>query len=226
MPVTLGNEDFRTTIPDKVLEIVRGLRYFIVEDLRSARRYLRLIDPKFPIDETTFLELSEHTHDPDYLHYLDPAINGHNMGLLSEAGLPCIADPGSIIVAMAHAQKIKVAPLTGPSSIILALISSGLNGQSFTFNGYLPVKAAELAPKIKEIEKKAAQGYSQIFMETPYRTEKLFDTLTSVCNGNTKLCIAVNLTLPDESINTMTISQWKNHRPALDDKLVIFVMQQ
>ncbi len=144
LPVTLGDDDFQKVIPEKVLEKIRGLRYFIVEDLRSARRFLRLIDKKFPIDESTFLELSEHTSDPEYAHYLDPVINGNDMGLLSEAGLPCIADPGSKIVRMAHEKQIKVSPLTGPSSIILALISSGLNGQNFTFNGYLPIKPADL----------------------------------------------------------------------------------
>src|SRR5512133_2122899 len=140
VPVTLGGDDYKYVIPDKVLEIIRGLRFFIVEDLRSARRFLRLIDRQFPIDDSTFLELSEHTNDPEYLHFLDEAEKGNNMGLLSEAGLPCIADPGSLIVMMAHKKNIKVTPLTGPSSIIMALISSGLNGQSFSFNGYLPVK--------------------------------------------------------------------------------------
>lgn len=225
MPVTLGDEDFQKVIPERVLEIIRGLRYFIVEDLRSARRFLRLIDRKFPIDDSTFLELSEHTVDPEYEHYLDATGNGSDMGLLSEAGLPCIADPGSKIVMMAHQKKIKVTPLTGPSSIILALISSGLNGQSFTFNGYLPIKPAELTPRIKEIEKRASQGYSQVFMETPYRAQKLFDLVIALCNNDTKLCIAENITLPDESIRTMTIAQWKKNQPALEDRLVVFVMQ-
>lgn len=225
IPVTLGSDDFQNVIPEKVLDIIRGLRHFIVEDLRSARRFLRLIDRTFPIDESTFLELSEHTADPEYRHYLDPAVEGNDMGMMSEAGLPCIADPGSKIVMMAHQKSIIVTPLTGPSSIIMALISSGLNGQSFTFNGYLPVKSGELTVKIREIEKKASQGYSQVFMETPYRTMKLFETLISTCNGNTKLCIASNITLPDESIKTMTISQWKKNQPVLDDRLVVFVLQ-
>ena len=225
LPVTLGDDDFQKVIPEKVLEKIRGLRYFIVEDLRSARRFLRLIDKKFPIDESTFLELSEHTSDPEYAHYLDPVINGNDMGLLSEAGLPCIADPGSKIVLMAHEKQIKVSPLTGPSSIILALISSGLNGQNFTFNGYLPIKPADLNSKIKEIEKKASQGFSQIFMETPYRAQKLFQTLISLCNNDTRLCIAENITLPDEIIRTMSIAQWKKDQPSLHDRLVVFVLQ-
>jgi len=225
VPVTLGGEDYQYVIPEKVLDAIKALRHFIVEDLRSARRFLRLIDRQFPIDESTFLELSEHTTDPEYLHYLDPAENGNDMGLLSEAGLPCIADPGSIIVRMAHEKNIKVTPLTGPSSIIMALISSGLNGQSFTFNGYLPVKPAELSAKLKDIEKKAASGYSQIFMETPYRAQRLFEMIISLCNKHTQLCIAENITLHDERIRTMSISQWKKNQPSLNDRLVVFVLQ-
>lgn len=225
IPVTLGGDDFQSVIPERVLDIIRGLRYFIVEDLRSARRFLRLIDKKFPIDESNFLELSEHTADPEYLHYLDPTLEGIDMGIMSEAGLPCIADPGAKIVMMAHQKNIRVIPLSGPSSIIMALISSGLNGQSFTFNGYLPVKPGELTVKIKEIEKKASQGFSQIFMETPYRTQKLFDLLMTLCNDNSRLCIATNITLPDEFIRTMSIAQWKKNQPSLNDRLVVFVLQ-
>ena len=226
VPVTLGNDDYQYVLPGKVLDIIRGLRFFIVEDLRSARRFLRLIDRHFPIDESTFLELSEHANDPEYLHFLDPAENGNNIGLLSEAGLPCIADPGSLIVMMAHRKGIKVTPLSGPSSIIMALISSGLNGQSFSFNGYLPVKPAELSLKIKEIEKKAAHGFSQIFMETPYRAHRLFEMIISLCNDNTLLSVAENITLSDEKIRTMSISEWKKNRPSLNDRLVVFVLQR
>jgi 16S rRNA (cytidine1402-2'-O)-methyltransferase len=225
IPVTLGGDDYQKVIPEKVLEIIRGLRNFIVEDIRSARRYLRLIDRKFPIDDSIFFELNEHTGDQDISHYLDPLLEGSDIGLMSESGLPCLADPGSGIVAMAHNKNITVSPLTGPSSIILALISSGLNGQNFTFNGYLPVKAAELSAKIRELEKRASQGYAQIFMETPYRTQKLFDTILSNCNDSIKLCIAENITLPTESIRTKRISEWKKNQPSLNDRLVVFVLQ-
>jgi 16S rRNA (cytidine1402-2'-O)-methyltransferase len=184
-----------------------------------------LIDKKFPIDDSIFFELNEHTGDQDISHYLDPMLEGSDIGLMSEAGLPCLADPGSVIVEMAHNKNITVSPLTGPSSIILALISSGLNGQNFTFNGYLPVKPAELSAKIRELEKRASQGYAQIFMETPYRTQKLFDTIMSNCNDNIKLCIAENITLPSESIRTKRISEWKKNQPSLNDRLVVFVLQ-
>jgi 16S rRNA (cytidine1402-2'-O)-methyltransferase len=225
IPVTLGDDDYRKVLPDGVLELVRKLRHFIVEDLRSARRFLRLIDRQFPIDDSLFLELSEHTSDPEYAHYLDAIDSGNDMGILSEAGLPCIADPGSLIVAMAHRKGIKVVPLSGPSAIILALISSGLNGQNFTFNGYLPVKNQELVAKIKELEKNSSKGVTQIFMETPYRAQRMYETLVSSCQNETRLCIAENITLPSESIRTMTIGEWKNKKPDLDDRLVVFVLQ-
>lgn len=225
IPVTLGGDDFLKVIPEKVLGITRELRYFIVEDIRSARRYLRLIDKSFPIDDSRFFELNEHTGESDISHYLEPAIKGFDIGVMSEAGLPGIADPGARIVALAHRKKLTISPLTGPSSIILALISSGLNGQAFTFNGYLPVKPNERSVKLRELEKRAGEGYAQIFMETPYRNHKMLDSILSVCHGDTMLTIAMEITLPSESIRTMKISEWRNDQPQLKDKLVVFVMQ-
>jgi 16S rRNA (cytidine1402-2'-O)-methyltransferase len=225
IPVTLGGDDFLKVIPEKVLNITRQLRFFIVEDVRSARRFLRLIDKKFPIDETVFYELNEHTGESDITGYLEPLKNGSDIGLLSEAGLPGIADPGAKIVALAHRKRIVVTPLTGPSSIILALISSGLNGQNFTFNGYLPIKPGERSAKLRELEKKAGEGFAQIFMETPYRNQKMLESVVATCRSDTRLCIAVDITLPDESIRTLSISEWKRDLPQLNDKLVVFVMQ-
>lgn len=225
IPVTLGGDDFQKVIPEKVIAITRQLRFFIVEDVRSARRYLRMIDKQFPIDDTEFYTLNEHTGRSDIEQYLEPVKNGSDIGLLSEAGLPGIADPGAMIIALAHKKKIVVTPLSGPSSIILALISSGLNGQNFTFNGYLPVKPAERAAKLRELEKKAGEGFAQIFMETPYRNQKMLESILATCNNDTQLCIASEITLPDEFIRTMTISEWKRDLPSLNDKLVVFVMQ-
>jgi 16S rRNA (cytidine1402-2'-O)-methyltransferase len=225
IPVTLGGEDYSNVIPEKVLSLTRLLRFFIVEDIRSARRYLRLIDKDFPINDCVFYELNEHTGDSDIENYLTPVKDGNNIGVMSEAGLPGIADPGARIIALAHSRKITVKPLSGPSSIIMALISSGLNGQNFTFNGYLPVKPAERAAKLKELERKAREGCAQIFMETPYRNQKLFETITAACQNETKLCIAVDITLPTESIRTMNIYEWKRNLPSINDKLVVFVMQ-
>jgi 16S rRNA (cytidine1402-2'-O)-methyltransferase len=225
VPVTLGGDDFRKVIPEEVLSKTKQLRFFIVENTRSARRFLRLIDKQFPIDDSVFYELNEHTPDSEIGQYLEPVYNGSDIGVLSEAGLPGIADPGAKIIALAHRKKITVSPLTGPSSIILALISSGLNGQNFTFNGYLPVKPAEKQMKLRELEKKAGEGCAQIFMETPYRNQKMLETIIATCHGDSLLCIAVDITLPDESIRTMRISEWKKDLPNLNDKLVVYVMQ-
>jgi len=225
IPVTLGGDDFSKVIPERVISLTRLLRFFIVEDVRSARRFLRLIDKEFPINDTVFFELNEHTRDSEIAQYLDPVLKGSDMGIMSEAGMPGIADPGARIVALAHQNKITVTPLSGPSSILLALISSGLNGQNFTFNGYLPVKPAEKAARLKDLEKKSREGYAQIFMETPYRNQKMFESIISSCDNNTMLCIAADITLSSESIRTMKISEWKRNIPALNDKLVIFVLQ-
>jgi 16S rRNA (cytidine1402-2'-O)-methyltransferase len=225
IPVTLGGEDFSAVIPEKVIQITRKLRFFVVEDIRSARRFLRLIDKAFPIDETCFFELNEHTAEDDISHFLEPAIKGSDTGLMSEAGLPGIADPGARLIAIAHRKRITVTPLAGPSSIILALISSGLNGQNFTFNGYLPVKPAERAARLREIEEKAHKGYAQIFMETPYRNQNMLEAILTVCNNDTTLCIAADITLPSESIRSMKISEWKSDKPDLKNRLVVYVLQ-
>jgi 16S rRNA (cytidine1402-2'-O)-methyltransferase len=225
IPVTLGGEDFLKVIPEKVISLTRQLRFFIVEDIRSARRFLRLIDREFPIDDTVFFELNEHTAESDISDYLEPILKGSDIGVMSEAGLPGIADPGARIVALAHRKKITVTPLSGPSSIIMALISSGLNGQNFTFNGYLPVKQEERSGRIRELEKKASEGFAQIFMETPYRNQKMLESLLYKSHNDTKLCNAVDITLQTESIRTMKISEWKKDPPDLKDKLVVYVMQ-
>jgi 16S rRNA (cytidine1402-2'-O)-methyltransferase len=225
VPVTLGGDDFLKVIPQRVISLTRELRYFIVEDIRSARRFLRMIDKEFPIDESQFFELNEHSSESDAVNYLDPAIKGLDMGIMSEAGLPGIADPGAIVIAMAHRKGLTVTPLSGPSSIIMALISSGLNGQNFTFNGYLPVKPAERAAKLRELEKAAGTGFAQIFMETPYRNHKMLDSILSTCRNDTMLCIAADISLPTESIKTKRIADWKSDPPGLKDKLVVFVMQ-
>ncbi|HBQ83416.1 MAG: hypothetical protein A2X03_18610 [Bacteroidetes bacterium GWA2_40_15] len=224
LPVTLGGDDFSYVIPARVINITRQLRFFVVEELRSARRYLRKIDKEFPIDESNFSVLNEHTTEDEIEQLLDPINIGYNIGLMSEAGLPCIADPGARIVSLAQKKRIEVIPLSGPSSIILALIASGFNGQNFTFNGYLPVKPAERMIKIKELEKRSKTGCTQIFMETPYRNQQMFDSIINVCNNETLLCLAIDITLPSETIKTMKISQWNKGVPSLKDRLVIFII--
>jgi 16S rRNA (cytidine1402-2'-O)-methyltransferase len=225
IPVTLGGSDFRLVVPEPVIKLTTSLRYFIVENIRSARRYLRLIDNEFPIDESVFFELNEQTSDYEISSFLEPVMNGNDIGLMSEAGLPGIADPGKNLLNEAHNRNIKIIPQSGPSSIILALISSGMNGQNFTFNGYLPVKQAELYAKLSEIEKRSKTGEAQIFMETPYRAQKMFESVLSVCKAGTKLCIAAEITLPTEFIKTKKISEWKKEIPELNDRLIIFILQ-
>lgn len=225
IPVTLGDGDYHKVIPDKVLSATRSLRIFVVEDLRSARRYLRLIDKDFPIDETTFLELNEHTNDSEIGHYLDFVLKGSDVGIMSEAGLPGIADPGAKLISLAHRKKVRVVPLSGPSSILLALISSGLNGQNFTFNGYLPVRPADRAAKLRDLEKKSRDNCAQIFMETPYRNQRMLESILSVCSNETMLCIATDITLPDENIRTMTVGDWKRNIPSINDRMAVFILQ-
>lgn len=225
IPVTLGGDDPGQVIPERVILLTRSLRYFVVENIRSARRYLRLTDRSFPIDDSVFFELNEHTSDSEISSFLEPVTKGIDIGLMSEAGLPGIADPGTNLIASAHKQNIRVIPLSGPSSILLALISSGMNGQNFSFNGYLPVKPAERDAKLRDIEKRSGSGESQIFMETPYRSQKLLESILKVCNANTRLCVAADITLHSEFIKTKVISDWRKNIPQINNKLVIFIIQ-
>jgi 16S rRNA (cytidine1402-2'-O)-methyltransferase len=225
IPVTLGNENPETVIPAEVIRTTCGIRHFVVENTRSARRYLRLIDRSFPIDESYFTELNEHTTDKEIEELLHPVKEGNDIGIMSEAGLPGIADPGARLVALAHQQSIKIVPLSGPSSIVLALIASGMNGQTFTFNGYLPVKPLEREKSLKEIERRASGGVAQIFMETPYRNQQLLDSVLQVCKPDTRLCIATDITLETESITTKRVSEWKRSVPAIKNRPSIFIIQ-
>ena len=224
IPVTLGGDNYKKVIPDEVLRLTDSLRYFIVEELRSARRYLRLINNNFPIDESVFYELNEHTGNNDLKAYFEPVLKGFNMGLMSEAGMPGIADPGSRIVEIAHRKNIRIVPLAGPSSILLALIASGLNGQNFSFNGYLPAKTHEASIKLKELERKSVNGQTQIFMEAPYRNQKLFEIILTTCNPETLLCIATDISLTTESIKTQKISEWAKKKPDLNKRPTVFLI--
>ncbi len=224
IPVTLGEGDFRNVLTDHSVKIALSLRHFVVEDLRSARRFLRMLDKSFPIDESIFFELNEHTADEEAASFIKPAEEGRSMGLLSEAGLPGIADPGMLLTRTAHSKGIRVIPLSGPSSVMLALAASGLNGQCFTFHGYLPSKAAQRESRIREVDSSARSGYSQIFIETPYRAHAMAESLLKICRPDTMLCIACDITLESESIQTMTISGWRKHLPEIDGRLVVFIL--
>jgi 16S rRNA (cytidine1402-2'-O)-methyltransferase len=210
IPCTLGDTSVHDVLPRKVFDIIDSLDYFIVENIRSARRFIRKVSANKNIDAITFFELNKKTNELVIPQYLKPLMNGNDIGIISEAGNPGIADPGNIIVSAAHKKQIKVEPLTGPSSILLALISSGLNGQNFAFNGYLPVQSKDRAKAIQSLETKSRnEKQSQIFMETPYRNMKMLEDILRVCNSKTSLCIAADITMETEYIQTKTISEWK-----------------
>ena len=226
IPTTLGDTDeLNTVIPDYNLHILHSLDIFIVEQLRTARRFLKKAAHPKPIDEMQFFELNKHTDENAISGYLEAAQNGKSVGLISEAGTPCIADPGAVIVQLAHKKGIQVAPLVGPNSIILALMASGFNGQQFCFYGYLPVDGTQLKHKIREIEIHSQKfDQTQIFIETPYRNGKMLDNLLKTCKPQTQLCIATNLSLPSESIRTKTIASWKKHTPDFHKKPTVFLL--
>ena len=214
IPNTLGENAPDEVIPQKVIETAKRLRHFIVEDVRTVRRYLRRIDRTFPIDDSQFFELNQHTDRSKIEPYLKSLLDGHDMGIISEAGCPAVADPGADIVALAHRKGIRVVPLVGPSSILLAQMASGFNGQSFAFVGYLPIEAAERQKRLRKLEHRAKEeNQTQLFIETPYRNMKLFDELTATLKGDTRLCIACDITLESEYIETRTIGEWKQKKP-------------
>lgn len=223
IPSFLG-EDNPSIIPQQVKDVVNDLNEFIVEDLRTARRYLRAIGYTKNFDtEVTLHELDKHAPQQKCNILLENVLRGKNCGLISEAGNPCIADPGNEIVAFAHKKNIEVIPLVGPSSILLALVASGFNGQQFSFNGYLPIKEPDRSRRIKHLEG-ISRSATQIFMETPFRNQKLLDELLKTCSDTTNLCIACDLTLSTQFIKTKTIKEWKQQKPELNKRYCIFLM--
>ena len=225
IPVTLGDTPLTKVLPQYNIEIIKEIRYFIVEDLRSARRFLRQADSQFDIDGSTFFELNKHTSPDDISGYLAPLAQGHSMGVISEAGCPAVADPGADVVAIAQRKGLKVVPLVGPSSIILSVMASGFNGQSFAFHGYLPIKPDERARKIKQLEQRVyAEEQTQLFIETPYRNGKMIEDIIKNCRPQTKLCIAANLTCPDEFVRTRTVKDWRGKVPELSKIPCIFLL--
>lgn len=225
IPVTLGETAIEQVLPSYNKEIILQIKYFIVENIRTARRFLKKVDTNINIDELTFFELNKHTNLEQIENYLLPITNGFHIGIISEAGCPAIADPGSDIVAIAQRKNYSIVPLVGPSSILLSLMASGFNGQSFAFLGYLPVDGSERIRKIKQIEQRVYhEDQTQIFIETPYRNQKLVEDLIKNCNQTTKLCIALNITCEDEYIKTKTIKQWAKTLPDMSKKPCIFLL--
>ena len=214
-------------LPELNKQIIDTLDYFIVENTRSARRFLSKAKIARPIDELTFRELNEHVTSPREVEELvRPLLEGRSAGVISEAGVPAVADPGALVVAQCHRRGVKVVPLVGPSSIILSVMASGLNGQSFAFNGYLPVKEPDRSRAIKRYESRAmAENLSQLFIEAPYRNAKLFEQLLKTCAPTTLLTIAVDITAPTESIITRPIAEWRKcSMPEINKRPAIFIL--
>ncbi len=213
LPCPIGDGAPEEVLPAANFEVMRRLGYFIVENVRSARRFLSRAGMG-PIDQMEFAELNEHTKPEEVSELLGPLLAGRDGGVISEAGVPAVADPGADIVAAAHRAGIRVVPMVGPSSILLALMASGMNGQSFAFNGYLPVKPAERVKAIRHYEKRAqGECQAQIFIETPYRNDKLLAELLAVCSPGTKLCVAADISTPGEQVRTATVAEWKKSQP-------------
>ncbi len=228
IPSTLGTEsELADVIPDNNRKIVENLRIFIVEELKTARRFLKRLNKDTDIDAIEFLIFNEHTVKTEIDHYIQPLLHGNNVGLLSEAGLPCIADPGKEIVHEAHQHNITVKPLSGPSSILLALVASGFNGQNFAFNGYLPVEKMPRIKKLKQLEAAiASQDQTQIFIETPYRNNQMLQSIIENCRSETWLCVAADLTLPTQQIISASVSHWKNIKYDFNKRPAVFLLYQ
>lgn len=225
IPCLLGDVPANHGIPAYNLEIINSLSEFIVENVRSARRFLIKCNITTPIDELIFHTLNEHTNPQHITTYLNNAMQGRNIGLISEAGCPGIADPGAGIVQLAHRKNIKVVPLSGPSSIFMALMASGLNGQKFTFYGYLPKQKNDRVVKLKQLEAAAKKENSaHIFIEAPYRNDALLNDILETCNNETLLCIAADISLNSEQVRTCTIGEWKTQRTSLNNRPAVFII--
>lgn len=227
IPVTLGETPNSFVLPDYNFEVIKKIRHFIVESRKSAVSFLISCDKNFPIDDCSFFELSEHTDkNQDLSKILLPLENGNDMGIISDAGCPCIGDPGSRAVEIAHKKNLPVVPLVGPNSMIMALMASGFNGQNFAFNGYLPIKNGERENKIRQLENKVyKEDQSQLFIEAPYRNDKMLDAILKSCRQDTKLCIAAGITTEQQFICTKTIQQWKKtKKPELNRIPAIFIL--
>lgn len=211
IPVGMSDAPYGDVLPEGNLRVVRGLRYFIVENIRSARRFLKRCDPSIDIARLTFYELNRHTDLNEVSRWLDPLRNGEGIGVMSDAGCPGVADPGAAAVAIAQREGLKVCPLVGPSSILMALMASGFNGQGFSFHGYLPIDAGERMVRLRQLESDSRRhDMTQLFIETPYRNNRMLEFLTANLHPDTKLCVACDITDPErESIRTRSAGDWK-----------------
>ena len=212
IPVTLGETEVSRVLPSYNAEVIVQIKHFIVEEVRSARRFLKKVDRNIQIDDLAFYPMGKHASPELFASYLRPLEQGESVGVISEAGCPAVADPGADVVAIAQRKGLRVVPLVGPSSILLAVMASGFNGQSFAFNGYLPIEPGERTKRLKLLEQRVyADRQTQLFIETPYRNAKLFAEILRTCRPQTRLCVAAGLTCAEEFIRTRTVQEWKKH---------------
>ena len=225
IPSPLAECDFSTIFPVYNTEIIQNIDHFIVEDLRTGRRFVKKMGMQKPIDSLQFYTLNEHTKNDEIETLLHPLKEGKNLGLISDAGTPCVADPGSILVSRAQQLDIEVIPLVGPNSILLALMASGLNGQSFTFHGYLPREQPDRERQLNFLESLIKKNnQTQIFIETPYRNNHVFKSILSVCDPATRLCLGTNITSENQTIKTMTVKKWKSQKIDLHKQPTVFLL--
>lgn len=225
IPGPLGGDTLTDILPAAVIGRVRSLDYFIAEHPRSARAFIKLSEPPHPIASIQIESIAANTPQEELDRLLAPLREGRDAGLVSDAGAPAVADPGAQVVARAHALGLRVAPLVGPSSILLALMASGLDGQRFCFHGYLPVEEAALLSRLRELERRSRQAReTQVFIETPYRNDRLLRCLLAACAPDTRLCVATHVTLPDESIRTRSIAQWRKDPVTIGKRPTVFLL--
>jgi len=227
IPTTLGDNAPLEVLPISVKKVIEQVDTFIVENEKNARRFIKSIEPRKQQSSLTLFPLNKFTDPTELPSYLEPCFQGKNVGLLSDAGCPGVADPGADIVKIAHDKNIQVVPLVGPSSILLAMMSSGMNGQSFTFNGYLPIDKDEKKQEIKQLERLSFEkNQSQLFIETPYRNNKMLEDMCQYLESNTQICVACDITLPTEYIKTKSVSEWKKNKVDLHKRPTIFIIHK
>ena len=226
IPCPIGEVNPISCLPAHNFEIIHSIKYYLAENEKHCRAFLKQCKIPVPLSEISVLPLNNHTDPAEYSEMMKPLMQGNDVGIISEAGCPGIADPGAEIVRIAHQKKIQVVPLVGPSSILLSIMASGFNGQAFTFNGYLPKEQKDRIKKLKDMEISAMKNITQIFMDTPYRNKHVMDDLMKNLNPNTKLCIATEINTPLENIKTMPVSEWKKQIPTIEKKNCLFLLGQ
>lgn len=227
IPTTLGEMNPEDVLPQTIKRSIDFIDHYIVENEKTARRFIKTVHPEKKQPSLHISVLNKHTETHEHQEFIKPLLNGQNIGLMSEAGCPGVADPGAVIVKLAHEKGIQVVPLVGPSSILLAVMASGMNGQSFAFNGYLPIDKGEKKSALKNFEKLSFEkNQSQLFIETPYRNNKLIEDLLATLQPNTNLCIACDITLPTEYIKTLAVKDWKKQKVDLHNRPCIFIIHK